>query len=806
MRSGDHHPLGTSLPAQPRRLGSHINQTFISLAQSASIASASAFVSSVGQHNRHGPLIGCPPHEAEADDDEDLDSQEDFNDGDDEEDEEEEEVEEEELSFDAEDDAEGDHEDADYSTDEEYDEYYDSSFQGQLHHYPPHSHHHHLQQHLQPFPTQLGSYHQLHMVDYTSDDLGDMSDDDAGTPLVSVLEVANLLAHNMGMNDPSETEEDRDLSGQENIEPPPEPGLQEVEIEVDSEGSVQESSDSEVDAPTPITPGQAPAAMIVDYAGIYPNPTIPPPVPNPPVGGPHGEFTVGWSDGVHPVALSNPNPATLGSSNYGLSDFLHHWARQSRMLQGLARGRSPWPAKIDDISCSERTKVSYDDLQGDGCDLQGIDWDELGVGRKDARERRLLTYNNYVNIPDSDRWTPDLPDSILPATDNFFRFRRLDIHRNVNLSHFQLRYLLGVSSRSSIFYPSRLAVHQFNPLSGESRTVVKLNHMPGSQISSLTAGHDVLVAGTFNGEYRIRHLNSCEPESKACCHSGTITTHISGITNHIEVHQARTSSTPLAAFASNDMMFRVLDINTETFVSEEAFEFPLNCTALSPDKRLRVVVGDSTNVTITAAESSLSRDQPEILHELSGHRDYGFACDWADDGWTIATAFQDKSVKIWDARFLTDSSGASAPICTLRTEMAGARNLKFSPIGSGKRVLVAAEEADYINIIDAQTFRTKQTIDIFSEIGGVEFANGGEDLVVLCCDRDRGGILHLERASLGAEAVWETNETLRSQDTRWGIEDTFDWPQSMFTESKRRKETYAQRRRRTTSRLDIMPF
>ena len=108
---------------------------------------------------------------------------------------------------------------------------------------------------------------------------------------------------------------------------------------------------------------------------------------------------------AHTLSFSNPNPTTIGPSNYGLTDFLHHWARQSRILQTMARGSCPWPSRVNALQAARDASIEYDDLEGDLCDFQGVDWEDIGVTRMDARERRLLTYNNYVNIPGSDRWT-----------------------------------------------------------------------------------------------------------------------------------------------------------------------------------------------------------------------------------------------------------------------------------------------------------------------------------------------------------------------------------------------------------------
>ena len=136
----------------------------------------------------------------------------------------------------------------------------------------------------------------------------------------------------------------------------------------------------------------------------------------------------------------------------------------------------------------------------------------------------------------------------------------------------------------------------------------------------------------------------------------------------------------------------------------------------------------------------------------------GFACDWADDGWTVATGNQDLQVKIWDARKWTTSQGLACPVATVAAEMAGVRKLKFSPLGSGKKVLVAAEPADIVSIIDAETFASKQMLSFFGEIGGVDFTNDGQDLIIANCDNMRGGIMEFERCNLASEGLHRVDE------------------------------------------------
>lgn len=324
--------------------------------------------------------------------------------------------------------------------------------------------------------------------------------------------------------------------------------------------------------------------------------------------------------------------------------------------------------------------------------------------------------------------------------DSFFRFKKMQIRHDVHLAHFQLRSVLACPGRNEAFYSASRGINRINPITEETDLALNSEHTSiAAMISTLDANHGVLMAGTFGGEYCLKNLDSEDP--KNCC-DGSITNDPNGISNHMQIYLPRGSGSPVAAVSSNDYCFRVMDLSTETFISKTRFPFALNCSAVSPDRRLRVMVGDNLNVLIVDAEKG------EVQQRLSGHRDYGFACDWSDDGVTVATGFQDKGVKIWDARWWCNSQGVPMPVATLRSEIAGVRGLRFSPVGSGPNVLVAAEEADFVNIIDAQTFETKQTVDIFGEIGGIAFANDGQELNILCCDRHRGGLLQLDRCGL----------------------------------------------------------
>lgn len=333
----------------------------------------------------------------------------------------------------------------------------------------------------------------------------------------------------------------------------------------------------------------------------------------------------------------------------------------------------------------------------------------------------------------------------------------MDFDHDINLSHFQLRNLMACPSRDHVFYAGRGQVCHWNPLSGSASTRPSIAmdltnpsfqtaHPSGPiLISTLTTAHDILVAGGHHGEYGLVNLRA-QKDTKHV--EGLITDQENSITNHIQVHLSRNSSLPLVTFASNDHGMRILDVNTNKFIMEHTYKQAINCSAISPDQRLRVLVGDTRQVLIVNSETG------DVMQSLDGHRDFGFSCDWADDGWTVATGNQDMQVKIWDARKWTNSSGHAQPVATIAADMAGVRNLKFSPVGSGKRVLLAAEPADIIHVIDGESFTSKQTLSFFGEIGGMQFTNDGQDIFVANCDSMRGGLMQFERCDLAAHGLY----------------------------------------------------
>jgi len=452
-------------------------------------------------------------------------------------------------------------------------------------------------------------------------------------------------------------------------------------------------------------------------------------------------------------SVLNPVPGYIDThddyeSNMKVIEFFESW--RNRYAAGV---RFP-PIGLEDLLLEQsRNKVksciTIKDLDGERCDIQGIDWIELGARREEARTVRNRSYHNYRNLsPDGESYGQSHSSffrhshdhaRILPSCDDHFRFSEYSTRYKARLGQFQLRHLMSAPTRNAIFYATAHGVVCFNSTMSTEEYVMDLTKKPSGcsidhpqRISTLTASDGVLAVGGYNGEYAIKSLYSANDGSHSC---GALTLSINPITNHVHTFPDRRSGKPQAVFCSNDEKIRVLNCETNTFIREHKIDWPVNCSATSPDGRLRLVVGDDTRPWVVDAETGR---QVIVLHP---HRDYGFACDWSPDGRHMVTGNQDGQVMLWDTRRWDEPLFHK----TIGTELGGIRSLHFSPLGEGRPVLLMAEPADIISVVDAVTFDTRQRWDFYGEIGGTAFVPDGSAFFVANMDKNFGGIFQFER-------------------------------------------------------------
>jgi len=461
------------------------------------------------------------------------------------------------------------------------------------------------------------------------------------------------------------------------------------------------------------------------------------------------------------------------ANNLSVATFLRTWKDKRDMQEaGYPLNRidylPPIDYRIDLPKLGEdmkRSVVTAARLDTEEYNFQGLSWKALGTTKVAVQEARRKTYLHHTNLMsvrifpqyadnngparfsrhtkvDGPRWTNAGLDMPMGSHDNHFRFRQMNLRCKAQLTHFQLRNMMSASSKNAVFYAGRGEVLCLNPETNTVESIMQLDQQypefegyPMTEVGTLTATHDLLIVGGFAGQYAMKSLLTSNDNDYV---KGRITrAAVDGSTNHIHMFLARQSGLPAAVFCSNDQHVRILDCSTDTLIAEHNIGWAINCSATSPDGRLRLLVGDQTDPWVVAAETG----KREVT--LPMHQDFGFACDWAPDGLHVATGNQDGIVQIFDCRKW------AYPLEVLRTELGGVRTMKFSPLGSGKRVLAMAEPADFVSVVDAETFRSQQRFEFLGEIGGLSFTPEGEKLFVANTDQDFGGILEFDTAGDG---------------------------------------------------------
>ncbi|KAJ5581084.1 hypothetical protein N7450_007385 [Penicillium hetheringtonii] len=395
---------------------------------------------------------------------------------------------------------------------------------------------------------------------------------------------------------------------------------------------------------------------------------------------------------AHPPSVIH---TTTHERNLTIDEFIQRWVLQTNIIPQGFHSEHRIPPQLRPLSkimswIPPRDVHRPNTYKDDPFDLQQIPWTEtLKVQRSEARALRDAWYTSYHNVP-SDSHNRRL--NHLPQEEVFFQEKSMYTAHKATVEHFQLRNLMSVPAYNTINFASRSKVYSWAPEFDENRCLIDLSRaypeagfLGPVKISSMKSAHGLTIAGGFCGEYALQNTDGQGSGAK-----GLVTPDPNdGITNHVDIVPNRSGSSPICVFSSNDRHLRILDCETNIFLSDQELSRPINCTATSPDSRLRVVIGDSPDAWVIEADTG------RPVHPLRGHKDFGFACAWSPDMRHIATSNQDKKVIIWDAR-------TWRILETIDSDVAGYRSLHFSPVGGGPRTLLCAEPADRISIIDAQ--------------------------------------------------------------------------------------------------------
>ena len=304
------------------------------------------------------------------------------------------------------------------------------------------------------------------------------------------------------------------------------------------------------------------------------------------------------------------------------------------------------------------------------------------------------------------------------------------------ISHFQLRNNIKALSNDVVCYTCRSQkIKRLHMTAEETTTIYSCvdNFMP----TTMSCTNEVCVVGGYNGDIVVQPMGRLDRKS-ASTYFGQQS--VDSITNHVQITSSRTHGSPVAVWCNNDHIVRDMHLETLQVVHECKIDFAPNCTAASPDSRLRVVVGDAQYGLIMAT------DENDVVSRLDGHEHDCFAAAWG--GHIIATGSQDLSTKLYDIR------KANKAFASIPSAYGPPRSLAFT---SDNRYLVIGEAADYVQIrsLDPESLRTnsRQQISFYGHVSGVSLSPDDDQLFVAVSDDNLGSIFKCDRVKPQAYGV-----------------------------------------------------
>eukprot|EP01135_Chromosphaera_perkinsii_P004632 Nk52_evm25s292 gene=Nk52_evmTU25s292 len=411
-------------------------------------------------------------------------------------------------------------------------------------------------------------------------------------------------------------------------------------------------------------------------------------------------------------------------------------------------------------------------------DIQGINWERLAFNREEYRESRIKRYQSYQNLKDysssdmkqivnshidpccnaakvfkSDTYGKQR-SGVLNDRKKYFNFHDSVRPSPSSIVHFQLRHLLWCSSSDSVYWTSKGKVHCWHPLVHcdevvTNTRVIGSSGRGGFEITSMCANETFLALGGFYGDIYVQRSTDCVRKAAQGYESLFRREKAdNGIINYVEL-VSNSQHTSLFAASNNNkiLQYSIAESYNEEENSslslqkgpEYQMNYAVNCLSINREKKLICVCGDSKDSVVMDMKTGAE------IFKLKGHRDYAFACAWSPNGNEVATGNQDKTLRVYDIRFIKPNNidKNDGCIAILGAQMGAVRSVRYSRDG---KYLAFAEPADFVHIFKTDAGYTEcQTIDFFSEISGFDFSPDTQSLYIGLSDTLFGGILHYRR-------------------------------------------------------------
>ncbi|KAG5555627.1 hypothetical protein RHGRI_006318 [Rhododendron griersonianum] len=375
-----------------------------------------------------------------------------------------------------------------------------------------------------------------------------------------------------------------------------------------------------------------------------------------------------------------------------------------------------------------------------GKDIQGIPWERLNITREKYRQTRLEQYKyNYKIVPQSGEGS-EKDCKVTMKGGMYYEFRHNSRSMKSTILHDQMRNSVWATSKHDVYLMSQFSVTHWSALTCNKTEVLNvsghvapcekhsgslLEGFTRTQVSTLAVKDRLLVAGGYQGELICKNL-----DRPRVCFCTRTTFDDNASTNVVEIYSTQSGAVHFTA-ANNDCGVRDFDMEKFQLSKHFCFPWPVNHTSMSPDGKLRIIVGDDPEGMLVDSGTG------KMVASLVGHLDFSLASAWHPDGLTFATGNQDKTCRIWDARNLSKS------VAALRGNLGAIQSIRYSSDG---RFMAMAELADFVHVFDAKSgYEKEQEIDFFGEISGMSFSPDTESLFIGVCIPIYGSLLEFRR-------------------------------------------------------------
>lgn len=287
-----------------------------------------------------------------------------------------------------------------------------------------------------------------------------------------------------------------------------------------------------------------------------------------------------------------------------------------------------------------------------------------------------------------------------------------------------------------------------------------LQRNSNSRISTVSCSDDLLVSGTFEGDYIINNIS--DVNNPFYVGEFNLTKNYDAITNSIIIDNHFNRNNLI--ISSNDKFIRYIDLNQRSspaLTKQTQLPFAANCLALNhTNPHEMFIAGDHLNSFVIDNRINYPDGINNSL-AFKGQQDFSFSCDWSPTNDNLLLAGnQDGCVRIWDKRngeaplhCWNGGLGMNKRSTTKNYKAGPVRNTKFSKKGD---FVCWAESLDHVGIMNVHDMGASandmdgiidrvQSIEFIGKCTGLSFSsteNGyGEQLIIGVNDCPLGGIL-----------------------------------------------------------------